>query len=59
MDLLSDLISLESVEPAMDNDLNFIEPSLNPVSATVSTIHILFLLFLLQFLVYVCLYERK
>lgn len=34
MDLLSDLISLESVEPAMDNDLNFIEPSLNPVSAT-------------------------
>nr|KAG5708423.1 hypothetical protein BaRGS_026150 [Batillaria attramentaria] len=37
MDLLSDLISLESVEPAADNDLHFIEPSLTQMSSTVST----------------------
>lgn len=35
MDLLSDLISLESVEPsAIDNDLNFIEPSFTQMSST-------------------------
>lgn len=35
-DLLSDIISLESVDAAVDNDLNFIEPSFTQMSSTVS-----------------------
>lgn len=34
--LLNDLISLESVDPNVDQDLNLLEPSLNHMSTTVS-----------------------
>ncbi|XP_060074144.1 microphthalmia-associated transcription factor-like isoform X2 [Ylistrum balloti] len=43
--LLSDIISLESVDASVDHDLNFIEPSLTQISSTlpqsnmVSTVH--------------------